>query len=116
RRSTPPNTRANGKKHMPEDDRQDESPEASGASRPIWSGTISFGLVSVPVALLPAVRSNRLSLRMLDRDGTPLRRRYYCPVENREVHNEHILRGYKVEEDRYVVVTDEELESLEPRK
>lgn len=89
--------------------------EASGG-RTIWSGTISFGLVSVPVALLPAVRSERISLRMLDADGTPLRRRYYCPEDNREIHPEHIIRGYPVDDDRYITVTGEELEALEPRK
>lgn len=94
----------------------DAAPEDQGAGRSIWSGTISFGLVSVPVALLPAVRSDRVGLRMLDKDGTPLRRRYYCPEDNREIHPEHIIRGYAVDDDRYVTVSSDELEALEPRK
>jgi DNA end-binding protein Ku len=84
--------------------------------RPFWSGTISFGLVSVPVNIFPATRHTRTSLRMLDVDGTPLARRFYCPAEGREVHPEHILRGHEVEEGKYIVVRDEELEALAPKK
>lgn len=90
--------------------------DASGAGRSMWSGTISFGLVSIPVTLRPAVREGRVSMRMLDQDGTPLARQYYCPKENRQVHPEHLIRGYEIEKDEYVVVTEEELESLEPAR
>lgn len=86
------------------------------AVRPFWSGTITFGLVSVPVNLFPGQRRTRASLRMVDRDGTPLKRRYYCPAEERDISRDEIVRGYEVEEGRFVVVTDEELEALEPRK
>lgn len=84
--------------------------------RAFWSGTISFGLVSVPVNLFPANRARSVALRLLDADGTPLRRRFYCPKHERDVHPEHILRGYELPDGEYVIVTDEELESLEPRK
>jgi DNA end-binding protein Ku len=53
---------------------------------------------------------------MLDSDGTPLTRRYYCPKHQRDVHPEHILRGYELQDGQYVVVRDEELEGIEPRK
>ncbi|MFB3905441.1 MAG: Ku protein [Acidobacteriota bacterium] len=84
--------------------------------RPIWSGTISFGLVNVPVNLFPAVQSYGVHLRTLDEDGTPLRRRYYCPAENAEVRTEEIVRGYEIEKDQFIVIEDEELEALEPEK
>ena len=84
--------------------------------RPFWSGTISFGLVSVPVALWPANRSGGLSLRMLAPDGTPLERRYHCPKEGRGVPREEIVRGYELDDGRYVVVEDEELEALAPER
>jgi DNA end-binding protein Ku len=84
--------------------------------RPLWSGTISFGLVSVPVNLYPGNRPGGIGLRMLGPDGAPLRRRFFCPAENREVHPEHIIRGYPIGDDQYVVVRDEELEALEPQK
>jgi DNA end-binding protein Ku len=85
-------------------------------ARAFWSGTITFGLVSVPVALFPANRSSRVSLRMLAPDGTPLERRYFCSKEDREVSADEIARGYEIDEDEFVVVTDEELEALEPEK
>ncbi len=94
----------------------EEPPPGEGGVRPLWSGTISFGLVSVPVSMYPGNRSGGIALRMLDQDGTPLKRRFFCPREQREVHPEHIIRGYELESGEYVVVSDEELEALEPRK
>ena len=90
-------------------------PERAGP-RAFWSGTIAFGLVSVPVDLMPANRSRRVSLRMLAPDGTPLVRRYWCPKDERFVDSAEIVRGYEVDDDEYVVVTDEELTALEPEK
>lgn len=84
--------------------------------RPFWSGTISFGLVSVPVGLFPANRPRSVLLRMVAPDGTPLERRFVCPKEERELDWEEIVRGYEVKKGKFVVVTDEELEALEPRK
>lgn len=96
---------------MPEDD---EQPIAR--TRGIWSGVITFGLVSVPVDLFPANRASSVSLRMVDGEGTPLSRRYFCPEEERPVDWDEIVRGYETEKDKYVVVTDEELEGLAPEK
>lgn len=84
--------------------------------RAFWSGTIAFGLVTVPVDLLPAVRSRRVSLRMLAPDGTPLSRRYWCPRDERLLDPAEIVRGYEVEDGEFVVVADEELNALEPEK
>ncbi len=94
----------------------EEPPPGEAPVRPLWSGTISFGLVSVPVNMYPANRAGGVALRMLDKDGTPLKRRFYCPRENREIHPEHIIRGYAMESGEHVVVRDEELEALEPKK
>jgi DNA end-binding protein Ku len=85
-------------------------------SRAFWSGTISFGLVSIPVNLFPANRSAGVSLRMLAPDGTPLARRYYDPETDREVPYDELVRGYEIEKDQYVVITDDELEGLAPEK
>ena len=84
--------------------------------RAFWSGTVTFGLVSVPVALLPGNRARKVSLQMLAPDGTPLERRYVCPAEDRFVSREEIVRGYEVEKGSFVVVSDEELESLAPER
>ncbi len=93
-----------------------DATDASPRARAFWSGTISFGLVSVPVDLYPANRSGRVSLRMLAPDGTPLRRRYFCPEDDREIPGDAIVRGYEIEKGEFVVVSDEELNSLAPEK
>lgn len=87
-----------------------------GGARPFWSGTISFGLVTVPVDLFSSARSAAPPMRMLAPDGAPLERRYYCPDEERDLGWDEIARGYEVAEDEYVLVTDEELEAAAPRK
>lgn len=97
---------------MATESKRDDGPEP----RPFWSGTITFGLVSVPVDLYPAVRSNRVSLRMLSADGTPLKRRYFCSGDGKMLGADDIVRGYERDDGSFVVVTDEELEALEPRK
>ncbi len=88
-------------------------PRPGGA---FWSGTISFGLITVPVRLFPASRGSRVSLRMLDKDGTPLRRRFYCPAHDRLVEDGEIARGHEFEDEDPVVVTDEELDAVSPGK
>lgn len=92
-----------------------EREDAATRARAFWSGTISFGLVSIPVDLFPAHRTERVSLRMLAPDGTPLSRRYYCPEDDREVDWSQIVRGYEVDGE-WVVLTDEDLEAAEPRR
>src|SRR5581483_6660701 len=75
-----------------------------------------FGLVSIPVDLYPATRAGGAPLRLLDEDGTPLQRRYYCPKDDEDVSAEHLVHGYELEDGRYVEVTDEELSALDPKK
>lgn len=84
--------------------------------RPFWSGVVAFGLVSLPVSLFPANRGKPLSLRMVDAEGTPLRRRYFCEQEERILDREEIVRGYPVDRDEFVLVEDAELQQLAPEK
>ena len=93
-----------------------EVSEEEPSTRPFWSGTITFGLVSIPVNLFPASRSGRVSLRMLSPDGVPLSRRYFSQKSGKDLDDDDMIRGYEIEKDKYVVVTDEELERLEPEK
>jgi DNA end-binding protein Ku len=72
--------------------------------------------VSVPVSLFPAARANRASLRMLGPDGQPLARKYYAEKTGKDLDADEVVRGYEVNKNKYVVVTDEELERLEPEK
>ena len=74
------------------------------SSRPIWTGAISFGLVTIPVKLYTAVREKRLHFRSLhDQDKVPLKQKLICPADGKEVHPEHIVKGFEIEKDRYVV-------------
>jgi DNA end-binding protein Ku len=89
--------------------------EEQGAStRPFWSGTITFGLVSIPVELYPANRSNGVALRMLGPNNKPLARRYYSAKSGRDLNDDDIVRGYEIKKGKFVEITDEELERLAP--
>lgn len=80
--------------------------------RPVWKGAISFGLVTIPVALYPATESRRPSFRQLRRgDHSRIRHRRVAERDGAEVALEEIVKGYEVEKDRYVVFTEEELEA-----
>jgi DNA end-binding protein Ku len=84
--------------------------------RPFWSGTLTFGLVSVPVDLYPGNRTTRAPLRMLGPKHEPLARRYYSDKTGRDLDADDLVRGYEIDKDKYVVVTDEELERLAPEQ
>ncbi|MCE5263351.1 MAG: Ku protein [Deltaproteobacteria bacterium] len=89
--------------------------EAAGPA--IWNGTISFSLVAIPVHLVRAVEPGRVSFRLLHKtDYSPLLRRMVCPKEGKVVPPEEIIRGYEIGEDKYILVTDEELESVSPER
>lgn len=81
-----------------------EDVERAARTHSVWSGTVSFGLVSIPVRLFPAQRPGRVSLRMLDDDGTPLERRYYDPETDEEVDRTEIVRGYELDDGSWVTV------------
>lgn len=82
--------------------------------RPVWSGTLAFGLVTLPVELYPTTRPGGISLRMIAPDGTPLSRRYFCEADGEVLSADEIVRGYPVGDDEFVMVEDEELEALDP--
>jgi DNA end-binding protein Ku len=84
--------------------------------RAFWSGTITFGLVSVPIDVYPAVRARRAPLRMIGPKDRLLQRRYYCSVDNEPLANDDIVRGYEWPDGSITTVTDDELDALAPRK
>ena len=96
-------------------DREDAL-EQEAVARSFWSGTLTFGLVSIPVALYAANRSSGVSLRMVGPEGTPLARRYFTSKDDRALDADEIVRGYEVEKGRFVVVDDDELERLAPER
>jgi len=83
--------------------------------RPVWNGTISFGLVAIPVKLYHAVRRQSVSFNQLD-DRTMARIKYkkVSALDGEEVPDDHIVKGYEVSRDRYIVVDPDELEPFIP--
>jgi len=83
----------------------------------MWSGTISFSLVAIPVHLVKAVKPGRISFRTLhSKDYSPLARKMFCPKQERIIPPDEIIRGYEIGPDRYIPITDEELESVSPER
>jgi DNA end-binding protein Ku len=84
--------------------------------RAIWSGALTFGLVNVPVKLFSAVSQKEVHFNMLHgKDGARIRMKRFCSAEDREVPFEEIVKGYEVGKERYVAITPEELEALDPK-
>jgi DNA end-binding protein Ku len=85
--------------------------------RSIWSGAISFGLVNVPIKLYSAVSKKTVRFHQLHGDsGTRIQQRRVDPSTGEEVAYEDIVKGYEIGKDRYVVITPDELDSLDPEK
>ncbi|CQR46446.1 putative DNA repair protein YkoV [Paraliobacillus sp. PM-2] len=80
----------------------------------MWKGTISFGLVNIPVKLHAATENKDVRLRHLHNEcQTPIKHEKICPVCNREVKNEEIVKGYEYATNKFVVLTDEELKEIQ---
>jgi DNA end-binding protein Ku len=89
---------------------------AARSPRPIWSGSISFGLVNVPVRLFSATSHSELRFNQLhDADGGRIREKRVCEVDGKEVPYEHIIKGYAISKGQYVAVTKEELAGFAPK-
>ena len=91
-----------------------------GQMRTTWNGSISFGLVSIPVGLAPATkpaaRASDVSFRMLHREcGTPIKQKRFCPVHERDLGPDEIVKGWEVAKGQFVIVEDEEIEALTNR-
>jgi DNA end-binding protein Ku len=85
--------------------------------RSIWSGAISFGLVNVPIKLYSAVSKKTVRFHQLHGEtGSRIQQRRVDPTTGEEVPYDDIVKGYEIGKDRYVVVTPDELEALDPEK
>ncbi|MBI5200229.1 MAG: Ku protein [Elusimicrobia bacterium] len=85
--------------------------------RPVWKGSLSFGLVSIPIHLYPAERREELSFDLLDkRDMAPVGYRKINKKTGKPVEKEDIVKAYALEEGRYVTVDEEELRRADPEK
>jgi len=80
-----------------------------------WKGFLSFGLVSIPIQLAPAARTERISFNQLHKVcHSRLKQPLFCPTCNRNVERNEVEKGYEYEKDQYLLFTDEELQKVEP--
>jgi DNA end-binding protein Ku len=81
--------------------------------RTIWNGSISFGLVNIPIGLALATQRDDVSFRTLHREcGTPIKQKRWCPHHEREVEADELVKGWEVAKGEYVVVEESDLESV----
>lgn len=86
--------------------------------RTTWNGSLSFGLVTIPVGLAPATkpaaRQLDLSFRLLHREcKTPIRQKRWCPKHERDLEPDEIVKGWEVAKGQFVLVEESDLEALE---
>jgi DNA end-binding protein Ku len=80
-----------------------------------WSGHLTFGLISLPIRLSPAARTERISFNQLHKEcHTRLKQPLFCPTCNRMVERSEVEKGYEYEKGQYVLFSDEELKKVEP--
>jgi DNA end-binding protein Ku len=81
----------------------------------VWKGHLTFGLISIPVRMFAAARGERISFNQLHKVcHSRLRQPLFCPVCNRNVERNEIVKGYEYEKDQYVLFNEEELDKIEP--
>jgi DNA end-binding protein Ku len=81
--------------------------------RTIWNGSISFGLVSIPIGLALATQRDDVAFRTLHREcGTPIKQKRYCPLHDRDVEADELVKGWEVAKGEFVIVEEADLESV----
>jgi len=82
----------------------------------VWSGYLTFGLISMPVRLFSGARSSSVSFNMLHRDDlSRLKQQYVCLADGKVVERSEIVKGYEYRKDEYVVIEPEEIKKIEPQ-
>jgi DNA end-binding protein Ku len=82
----------------------------------VWSGYLTFGLISMPVRLFSGARGSRISFHMLHRDdNTRIKQQLFCPNDERVVGRDEIVKGYEYRKGEYVVIEPEEIKKIEPK-
>ena len=81
--------------------------------RTIWNGSISFGLVNIPIGLALATQRSDVAFRTLHREcGTPIKQKRFCPYHERDVEAEELVKGWEVAKGQFVIVEESDLESV----
>jgi DNA end-binding protein Ku len=82
----------------------------------VWTGYLTFGLISMPVRLFSGARGSRVSFHMLHRDDlTRIKQQLYCPNDERVVERSDIVKGYEYRKGEYVVIEPDEIKKIEPK-
>src|SRR5216683_634480 len=82
----------------------------------IWKGHLTFGMVSFPVKLYSAARSESISFNQLHKsDGSRVKQVLYCQAEDKPIPRSEIVKGYEYEKDKYVVIDDEDIKKVAPK-
>ncbi len=82
----------------------------------VWSGYLTFGLISMPVRLFPGARGSRIGFHMLHRDdNTRIKQQLYCPTDEKVVDRSEIVKGYEYRKGEYVIIEPEEIKKIEPK-
>ena len=85
--------------------------------RTIWNGSISFGLVNIPIGLALATQRDDVSFRTLHREcGTPIKQKRWCPLHEREVEADELVKGWEVAKGEFVLVEEWESEAAHCRR
>lgn len=80
----------------------------------VWKGSVSFGLINVPVKMSTATRRENIAFKTLHREcNTPLKQKRYCPKCDREVPYEEVTKGYEYEPGRFVIMSEEDLDAIQ---
>ncbi|OYT42000.1 MAG: Ku protein [Candidatus Aenigmarchaeota archaeon ex4484_224] len=80
--------------------------------RAIWSGSISFGLVTIPIKVYPAIKQKEIKFNLVDKEGHPIKYKYWCEEENREVPKDEVRKAFKISKDKYIIIEKNDLEKL----
>src|SRR5262249_38106777 len=82
----------------------------------VWKGHLTFGLVSFPIRLFSAARSESISFNLLHKDDhSRIKQITYCQAEDKPVARSELVKGYEYEKDRYVVIEDEDIKKVAPK-
>ena len=82
------------------------------AARSIWTGSIAFGLVNIPIKVYSATEDRVFHFNQLCKNGHRIQYKRWCPTEEREVSYDEIKKGYSIAKDEYVVIEKSELQSI----
>src|ERR1051326_3335157 len=82
----------------------------------VWTGYLTFGLISMPVRLFSGARPQRISFHMLHRDdNVRVKQQLVCPEEDRPIDRSEIVKGYEFRKGEYVIIEPEEIKKIEPK-